>query len=199
MKVSTVIFDYGGVLAEEGWAKGIRIVATKLGYEPESFFELCVQTISETGFCLGKVDEFGYWEAVKAKVELPMTVEELRNEILPRFTLRPLMIELAVNLGTKYHTAILSDQTHWLDELNKRDDFFKYFKNVYNSYHDGNSKQSVSYFIETCEKLGKTPAEAVFIDDNKGNIDRARSVGMNAILYESYELTVNELKKYVEI
>ena len=199
MKVSTIIFDYGGVLAEEGWAQGIRIVAAKFGYEPESFFELCVQAISDTGFCLGKVDEYGYWDAVKAKIELPLTVEELRGEILPRFVLRPNMIKLAESLGKKYHTAILSDQTQWLDELNRRDDFFKLFRNVFNSYHDGNSKQSVSYFTETCTKLNISPMEAVFIDDNKGNIARASSVGINAILYESYEQTVSELKKYVEI
>lgn len=199
MKVSTVIFDYGGVLADEGWAKGIRIVAARFGYEPESFFELCVQAITDTGFCLGKVDEYGYWNAVKSKIELPMTVEELRNEILPRFVLRPNMIELAKNLGKKYTTAILSDQTHWLDELNRRDDFFKVFKYVYNSYHDGNSKQSVSYFTETCNRLNISTNEAVFIDDNKGNIARASSVGINAILYENFEQTVDELRKYVEI
>lgn len=199
MKVSTVIFDFGGVIAEEGWAKGVRIIAEKCGHEPEGFFELCVQAITDTGFCLGKVDEYGYWEAVKKQVSLPMSVTELRNEILPRFVVRPYVIELAEKLGRKYRTAILSDQTHWLDELNERDGFFKSFQHVFNSYHDGNSKQNPAYFTETCNKLNIFPQEAVFIDDNKGNIARALSVGMNAVLYETFEQTADELKKYVEI
>ncbi|QAR32813.1 HAD family phosphatase [Geovibrio thiophilus] len=199
MKVSTVIFDFGGVIAEEGWAKGVRIIAAKCGHEPESFFELCVQAIHDTGFCLGKVDEYGYWTHVKTLINLPMSATELKNEILPRFVVRPYVIEMAENLGRKYRTAILSDQTHWLDELNERDGFFKSFQHVFNSYHDGNSKQSPSYFTETCNKLNIFPQEAVFIDDNKGNIARALGVGMNAVLYETFEQTADELKKYVEI
>lgn len=199
MKVSTVIFDFGGVIAEEGWAKGIRVIAGKCGHEPESFFELCVQAITETGFCVGKVDEYGYWDYVKKQVSVPMSVEELKAEILPRFVVRPYVIELAEKLGKNYRTAILSDQTHWLDELNARDGFFGSFQHVFNSYHDGNSKQNPSYFTETCNKLNIFPQEAVFIDDNKGNIARALGVGMNAVLYETFEQAAGELKKYVEI
>lgn len=199
MKVSTVIFDYGGVIAEEGWAKGVRIIAEKCGHEPESFFQLCVDAIQEVGFCIGNVDEYEYWNYMKTKVKIPMTTEELKEEILPRFIMRQDVIKLAERLGKHYTTVILSDQTHWLDELNERDDFFKVFHHVYNSYHDGNSKQSESYFVETCEKLKIEPNEAVFIDDNKGNISRARNVGLNAVLYQSFEQTVEELKKYVKI
>jgi putative hydrolase of the HAD superfamily len=136
---------------------------------------------------------------VKKQVSVPMSVEELKAEILPRFVVRPYVIELAEKLGKNYRTAILSDQTHWLDELNARDSFFGSFQHVFNSYHDGNSKQNPSYFTETCNKLNIFPQEAVFIDDNKGNIARALGVGMNAVLYETFEQAAGELKKYVEI
>ncbi|MCD8492899.1 MAG: hypothetical protein LRY51_13910 [Geovibrio sp.] len=55
MKVSTVIFDFGGVIAEEGWAKGVRIIAEKCGHD-RKLFGLCVQAITDTGFCIGRVD-----------------------------------------------------------------------------------------------------------------------------------------------
>jgi putative hydrolase of the HAD superfamily len=199
MKVSTVIFDFGGVIAEEGWAKGVRIIAEKCGFEPEEFFNACVETIGETGFVIGKTDEHGYWKAVKRRYDIPFSVEELKEEILPRFEIRPYILELADRLRENYRTVILSDQTHWLDELNGRHVFFSHFDIVFNSYHDGNSKSSVSYFTETCTKLDIFPQEAVFIDDNKGNIERARSIGMNAILYETYEQVAAELGEFVNL
>ena len=53
---------------------------------------------------------------------------ELTQRVLDGFILRPWMIERMQQLSAQgYITGILSDQSHWLDWLNERDQFFQYF------------------------------------------------------------------------
>ncbi|WP_040463049.1 HAD family hydrolase [Limisalsivibrio acetivorans] len=197
--ITTVIFDFGGVIAEEGWAKGVRVIAEKCGHEPEGFFKLCVDTLFETGFVTGAVREEEYWEAVSKKTDLCMSVAEMKNEILGRFVVRPEVIELVKDIRKHYTTVILSDQTHWLDELNERDGFFENFDHVFNSYHDRKSKRDESYFTDTCRKLNIRPDEAVFIDDNPGNIERCVKMGLYGILCTNFADVKEKLGTMIRI
>ena len=197
--IKAVIFDYGGVLADEGWAKGIRVIAVMNGYDPEEFFHHCVDVLFETGYVRGEVTEEQYWDTLRKTVQIPEDNESLRDEILKRFKLRDEVIGLVKKIkAAGYTLAILSDQVNWLDELNERDDFFKYFDEVYNSYHLGNTKKEESFFTETCERLNVRPYEAVFIDDNEGNVDRAENVGLHAIYYDYLENVEKELKLLID-
>jgi putative hydrolase of the HAD superfamily len=58
-----------------------------------------------------------------------MNDTELKEMILDRFILRKWMMDVIDKLGkNNIRLAILSDQTNWLDELEKRDHFFHKFK-----------------------------------------------------------------------
>ena len=83
--------------------------------------------------------------------------------------------------------GILSDQSQWLDDLDKQYDFFKEFDIVFNSYHLGKGKKDPALFDEIATKLGVKSSEILFIDDNEGNIERARDKGWNTILYRNRE------------
>lgn len=120
-----VLFDYGGVLAEEGFALGLRAIADVNGLPGDDFVKKGHDLVHETGFVTGQVLEKTYWETVRAETGISGGDDALRQEILSRFTLRRWMIDLLGDLRDRIPLlGILSDQTNWLEELNERDRFF---------------------------------------------------------------------------
>lgn len=198
--VNTVILDFGGVIADEGWAKGVRLIAEMNDFEPESFFKELNALLIETGYMLGGCTEEIWWEAMNKKYELKTTPAQMKEIIFGLFQVRGYVIELIKQIKEKgYKLVILSDQVNWLDELNERDNFFQYFDTVFNSYYEGDCKNNPEYFVKIVGKLGVKAEETVFIDDNAGHIERAGSTGMNAIHYNDFSIVKDKLQKFISI
>jgi putative hydrolase of the HAD superfamily len=105
------------------------------------------------------------------------------------------MLELVAQLKAKgYITGILSDQTDWLDRLDARDHFYKYFDRIYNSYYLGKGKRDPSHFSDVAANLGLDPSAILFIDDNRKNVATAQAAGMQAIQYLDRENFIEALK-----
>jgi putative hydrolase of the HAD superfamily len=194
--IEAVAFDFGGVLAEEGFREGLQAIARLNGLDPQQFFELATAMVYSTGYVVGNADESSFWQALREEAGIKGSDDELRRQILERFLLRPWMISIVRNLRSRgYVVAILSDQTQWLDELDEKCGFFKEFHRVFNSYHSGRGKKDPSLFLDVAAKLGIPPSKILFIDDSPGNVERARSQGLRAIHFKDRESFEQEMKK----
>jgi putative hydrolase of the HAD superfamily len=177
-----VLFDFGGVIAEEGFREGIRAIGKRNGLDPEALFDLAEELIYETGYVEGMVGEAVFWEAFRQRTGISATDEELREEVLARFTLREAVLKYVERArASGMVTGILSDQTDWLDELNRRTPFFYLFDHVFNSFYLKKGKRDPSVFGEVTAKLGLKPEEVLFVDDKTGNISRARASGLRVL------------------
>ncbi len=182
--IRAILFDFGGVLATEGFREGLREIGRKNGLDPDRFFSEATELVFETGYVTGMATEQEYWEAVRRKTGIKGDDDSLRKELMERFSIDRDLLRFADRLRLKgYTTGILSDQTNWLDEINEKEDIFSHFDHVFNSYHLHKSKRDPSVFTDVAEKLGLRPAEILFVDDNEGNIKRAESTGMKGYLY----------------
>ena len=197
--IDVILFDFGGVLAEEGWKKGLRVIADANGLDSDTFLQTAHDTVYETGYILGKGSESSFWNALRKKTGIHGDDASLMHEILSRFILRDWMIDLVKRLKSQNLTVgILSDQTDMLDRLNARFDFFKWFDYVFNSYHVGKGKRDISLFDDVAGVLKTPPDRILFIDDDPGHVERARQKGWKAILYvnrESFHLEMDKLLK----
>lgn len=195
-KIQAVLFDYGGVLAEEGFREGLMAIAEANGLSPAQFFETATEAVYDTGYLTGRAQESDYWEALRHRAGIKGTDGALRREILTRFVLRPWMLDLVRRFrGNGKTVAILSDQTDWLDELDRRDDFLKEFDLVFNSYYIGMGKRDPSVFTYVVERLGVPASGVLFIDDNQGHIQRAAARGLQTILYRDRESFMDEIAR----
>ncbi|HAM53210.1 MAG TPA: HAD family phosphatase [Nitrospiraceae bacterium] len=184
--IKAVIFDFGGVLAEEGFKNGLKAIGKKHGLDPEDFFRTAEQLIYETGYVTGMCPEHRFWSALREKAGITGSDEDLREEILQRFILRPEMIQQVDKIKSSgLFLAILSDQTNWLDEINERSLFYNHFDFIFNSYRMKKSKRDPSIFRDVCSLIGLKPSEVLFIDDNGENIKRALGEGLEAIHYKN--------------
>lgn len=195
VRLRAVLFDYGGVLAEEGFREGLKALARRHGLDDERFFAEAAEAVYASGYVTGRGDEAAFWELLCRPGGLPRYDPSFTAEILRRFTLRPAMLAAVRALRRRgYRVAILSDQTDWLERLNDRDRFFPEFERVFNSYRLGKGKRDPTLFDDVVEALGVAPCEALFIDDNPGHVQRAVSRGLPSILFTGEEQCLAELE-----
>jgi putative hydrolase of the HAD superfamily len=192
--VEAILFDFGGVIAEEGFRNGLVAIAKAGGLPVEPFLSIAYELVYDVGYVLGRADEDAYWGALRKETGIQRTDRELREVILSHFTLRPWMLLLIRALHERsIRLAILSDQTDWLDELNERHGFFRWFERVFNSFHLGRSKRDASLFDMILSEMTLSPDQTVFVDDNEGNIRRARGRGLRTVLYKDREQFMEEM------
>lgn len=186
MPITHVFFDYGGVIAEEGFLHGLRAIAAQEGRDPDAFFRETRAIVFDEGYVTGRISEMDFWDLLRERLGVRRSGLELRREILDRFRLRPVMMDLVRALRRrKVRVALLSDQTNWLDELGVRDGFFAEFDRVFNSFHYGRHKGQREFFEIALADMGAAPASSLFVDDAPHNVDTAREAGLDAILFDT--------------
>ena len=182
--IKAILFDYGGVLAEEGFSNTLEALAREQDLAVENMTAAGMQAVYDSGFVLGKGGESEFWSLLRERTGLRGEDSELRARMLDGFIIRSWMLELVAELSSRgYVTGILSDQTDWLDRLNARDRFYQYFDRIYNSYTMGKGKRDVSHFADVAADLCLPPSAILFIDDSETNVDNARVAGMHAIRF----------------
>jgi len=194
-QIQVVLFDYGGVLAEEGFQEGIEAIAEKNDVDPMEMRKMAYEVSYGTGFITGEVREDVFWAALRKQTGILGKDRELREEILSRFILRPWMIEIVSELRNRgVATGILSDQTHWLDEIEERDHLFPRFNYVFNSFHTGLSKRDPALFDVVVKRLNTRAENILFIDDHRPHILRAEAKGLKTIHYQGKESFLQEFR-----
>jgi putative hydrolase of the HAD superfamily len=179
-------FDFGGVIAEEGFVNGLKSLARNEAMNPDFMLTSGIETVFSTGFVVGKGDEGTFWRELRKKTGLQADDTSCRKTILDGFVLRPWMLEIVDRLhGAGRKCAVLSDQVTWLDILEDRYNFFHHFDRIFNSFHLGKSKQDPSLFADVLQAVHTRADLALFVDDSEGNIQRAEEQGLTTIHYQS--------------
>lgn len=182
--IKAVLFDFGGVLAEEGFQEGLYAIARSQGFDPDEVIQAGMDAVYDTGYVLGRGSEADFWREMRQRTGIVGDDTALSREILDRFVLRPGIIAAVRALRQRgFMVAILSDQTDWLERLDRRDGFSAAFDRVFNSYRIGRGKRDPSAFDEAVRALGVAPHEALLVDDMPGNVERAVARGLQTILY----------------
>lgn len=196
MSIEAIILDFGGVIAEEGFQEGLYAIARKFGLDQKRFFQLANEAVYSSGYVTGKGTEKDYWNDVRTHSNIVAPDEELREEILSRFIPRDWMLQTVRSLKQQgIITAILSDQSDWLDQLDEKYHFFQYFDHVFNSFHLGKTKRDPSSFADALQKLGVEADKTLFVDDNIDHIDRATAAGLQTHHFEGREGFMKKLNE----
>lgn len=197
--IKAIIFDFGGVLAEEGFKEGLMTIGKEKGFDPDHFFKILSELVYQTGYVTGSSDEHAYWNAVREKTGVTGDDKKLREEVLKRLKLRPEMMEVVKKIKSSgFIVAILSDQTNWLDDLNQRTPFYQHFDHVFNSFYLKKTKRDPSLFRDICVQLGLKPEEILFVDDSPDNIKRAASEGLKTIHFKGVSEFEKEIQKFIK-
>ena len=197
-KLKAVLFDFGGVIAEEGFREGLMAIGKKNNLDPERFFAVVDRLIYETGYLIGKADEPSFWNAVRNMTGISGSDEDLREEILTRFAFRPAMLAYTDLLrAARLKVGMLSDQTNWLEEIDRKTPLFRHFDIVFNSFRLHKSKRDPSVFRDVCSIMGVRPDEVLFVDDNNSHIKRAADEGLITLHFKTPEDVEKQLRVFI--
>ena len=197
--IRAILFDFGGVLADEGFRNGLIELAQEQGLNVKNMPEKGASAVYDSGFVLGKGSAADFWALLRERTGLTGDDDALTEKIMCGFVVRPWMIEEVKQLHAKgYVTGILSDQTDWLDMLDKQYHFYQFFEPIYNSFYLGKGKRDLSLFSDVAKDLQLDPSSILFIDDDIGNVERANKMKLKTIHYQDKNGFISELKKSLE-
>ena len=189
-----VLFDFGGVLAEEGFRDGLEALGRAQRLPVADMTQAGMHAVYDSGYVTGQGTEADFWNLLRERTGLRGDDAVLTKTILDGFVVRSWILELVQRLRSLgYVTGILSDQTDWLDRLDAAQHFYRCFDRVYNSYRLGKGKRDPSVFGDVAADLGLPPSQILFIDDNEHNVERARLAGIHAIHYQDRTGFLDEL------
>ncbi|KHK03560.1 HAD family hydrolase [Desulfovibrio sp. TomC] len=192
--LTAIFFDFGGVLAEEGFREGLIHIAQQAGRDPAIVVPRAYEMAWTTRYVIGGCDEAGFWQAFRRATGIVAEDADLTEAVLSRFVPRPFMFAVAdAARAAGLKTAILSDQTEWLARLDTRHDVFSHFDRVFNSYHHGTSKREAAFFHLALKALGVAAEASLFIDDAGHNTALAATLGFKTILYRDRASFFDEL------
>lgn len=218
--INTIIFDIGSVLVQQVPLE-ISLRQENPKFIPEELIDQLVKIWCSSGTEQGSLEEQITIACIKASeygIKGPLkqymkyiALESLRNIERCDYTI-PMLRSLKM---AGYKLYILSNWGKWhFEELQKRDEFrefLQYFDGGIVSYQVGLKKPDRKIYEVLIDKYNIDPTSAVFYDDKPENIQAAKEVGLNAVVFDrsiadtiinkkDFVLTeseINYLEKYV--
>ncbi len=190
MKVTTIIFDLGGVLLNIDYHR-TRQAFEKLGVK--NFNAMYSQAGADDLFISlekGSIKEKNFYDEIRKRTGLLLTDEDIRdawNAILLGF--REKSLHYLNQLRSNYRLFLLSNTNHiHLREFNRMyhlqprgKNFDQHFEKAYYSCNVGMRKPDRDIYELLVRENDLSPVQTVFIDDSMQNIDTAISVGLQTV------------------
>lgn len=191
--INTIIFDIGSVLVQQVPLE-ISLRQENPKFIPEELIDQLVKIWCSSGTEQGSLEEqitTAYLKAYESGLRGPIrqymeyiASESLRNIKKCDYTI-PMLRSLKM---AGYKLYILSNWGKWhFEELQKRNEFrefLQYFDGGIVSYQVGLKKPDRKIYEILIDKYNINPSSAVFYDDKPENIQAAKEVGLNAVVFD---------------
>lgn len=183
--IKAIIFDMGGVLVRTLDPAPRAAAEQQLGLAPGGAEALVLNSPMGKAAQLGQITTDALWVWVQHELGLAdQALAQFRHDFWAGDRLDEELVAYLRGLQSTYQRALLSN---FMDELpaviTVRHPMADAFDLVVCSAFEGIMKPTAAIYERTLARLGRQPAEAVFIDDAPANIEGARQVGLAAIHY----------------
>ncbi len=195
--ITAIFFDIGGVLLSNGWSEPERRrVAAAFDLDFDEFDRRHYQVID--AFDYGHISLQTYLDWAVFYTPRPFTPQDFEREIQDNITPIPETIQVARELKEtgRYFMATLNNEPREINDY--RIQHFglpQLFSAFFSSCYLGVRKPQLEAYRKALAISQRRPEESLFIDDSPVNIEAARDLGMNAILYAGANELRAELKE----
>ncbi|WP_343693697.1 HAD family hydrolase [Chitinophaga sp.] len=197
-KITTLFLDIGGVLLSNGWDRAARKEAAKVFdldiIELEERHHLTFDTYEE-----GKLTLDEYLTRIVFYEHRDFTRNDFKEFMYSRTTPYPEMIDLICKLKEHYKLkiAIVNNEGRELNEYRIRtfgiDKFVDFF---ISSCFVHFRKPDADIWRIALDIALVRPQEVLYLEDRSMFIHVAEGLGINGLLHENYEKTVEKLKEW---
>jgi glucose-1-phosphatase len=197
-KFRAVIFDIGRVLVRLDIAGAMGGLAGTISLTPQETWAAIEHDPRWRDWQEGRMSPRDWQLHICRRLGVNLTFEqfsEIWNRVLdPTPLLDGAFLE---SLSKRYCLAVLSntDPIH-VAELEKRFDFFRFFKHRIYSCAVGASKPSPVIFRAALQACKTTADNAIYIDDIPVYVEAARQLGMSGIVFQSPDQLMADLEPF---
>jgi putative hydrolase of the HAD superfamily len=204
--ITTVVSDYGGVLTTPLAGAFLQINA-RHDLEPEALGTAMVRAGEQVGKNLlfelecGRIAEVEFLALLGAQlstdlgreIDLSKFSEHYFAGLTPN---RPFIDELTAVRAAGYRMGLLTNNVvEWGPRWRPMFPVEELFDDVVDSAFVGMRKPDPRIYELTCERLGVTPHECVFVDDFAHNCEAAEALGMTAVWFRDTDDAIAELRR----
>lgn len=150
---------------------------------------------------LGEISSLEVWKLLGFQGDL----EQIEKNYLDTIEINMGFYDFAKQTKENYKLALISnDSGRWSKYLREKFDLNQYFDVISVSGDLKIKKPDERIFNLTLEKLGLKPAECVYVDDRRFNLEAAKALGMDTVLFNSRDVqfegqVVNEFQGLIDI
>ncbi len=194
-QIKSVIFDWGGVLIDDPVPALMRYCAEALAVPKEDYIK--AHRKFAVDFQEGKISEDTFWARLCGELGVPkpkassLWGQAFKAAYRPKadmFSLARSLCENGCKIALLSNTEIPAMQCFYQQK-------YDIFDVVVFSCVEGIKKPERKIYELALEKLGAKPSQSVFIDDRRDCINGAKEVGLNTILFKSFDQVKNELSR----
>jgi putative hydrolase of the HAD superfamily len=201
-RTSTVIFDLGGVIVDLSIENTANAFARLAGITQCDVFHVYQSNDAFNAFEKGEIknDEFrDFIRKVFSATAPNSEIDGCWNAMLVGLPTQKL--KLLEKLKTQFKTLLLSNTngihlSYIEDVMLKGACLDDYFHKAYYSHKVGMRKPDSIIFEHVLADNVLDPSQTVFLDDNKENIDAAKSAGIHTIYITQPDMVYDIFKKY---
>lgn len=181
--IQAIIFDIGGVLVRTENHDQRRALEARLGLADRESEAIVFGSDMGTKAQRGDITDEELWAWVGQRLNLDEdNLAAFRNSFWAGDVLDTALVEFIRTLRPRYQTAVISNATDGLqDALAHKFRITDAFDLIVGSATEKVMKPDPEIYMRTLARLGRTPEEAVFVDDFAHNIEAARALGLHTI------------------
>jgi putative hydrolase of the HAD superfamily len=193
-----VVFDFAGVLATRNQEQMNTLLTTTFGFTPvelKQHYGEMVQAVD--GGAAGSEVEFWVKLAHRKGLQLPSNWVTLHDATLTASVIIDLEMYALIHelKETGIQVGLLSNIDERLAKLLRAAGYYKPFDPCVLTCDIGVSKPDLKAYQILIEKMKCAPSKIIFVDDRLENVEAAKQVGIDAILFTSYAQIHTELAK----
>lgn len=183
--IKAVIFDVGGVLVRTLDRRGRLAWEKQLGLAEWESEQIVFGGEMGTKAQLGEISTAELWAWVGRRLHLSdEQLTQFRRDFWAGDGLDSELVAYIRQLRPHYQTAVISNATDALRrELTTRYPIADAFDVIVCSAEEGVMKPDPDIYWMALRRLGRQPAETVFVDDNPDNVAAAQALGMAAVQF----------------
>ncbi len=175
--MKAIILDMYGVIVKQTGGDFVP-------YVQQSFPDLKPEEIYIPWFKadVGELASLEVWEKLGFKGD----IERIEKEYLDTMEINDGFLDFISSVNKNYKMAIISnDSSRWSKFIREKFDVNKHFDVISISGDLKIQKPDERIFELTIEQLGCRAEDCLYVDDREENLEAARKVGMNVVLFNS--------------
>jgi epoxide hydrolase-like predicted phosphatase len=196
MAIRAVFFDIGGVLVRTVDPEPRRQWERRLGLEPGQLARTIFENPVALRSTVGEATENDVWREVGRRLRLSAPeLMELREDFFAGDRWDEDLLAFIRKLRSRIRTGVISNWWLGLQQSTSRWINPETFDVTVFSGMEKCRKPEAAIYRLALSRLRLGPEESMFFDDFQENVDGAKRVGMQAVLFESPHQAIEKIRK----